>query len=117
MGSCSSRPDRQNLLPDKPVIQSKGYHVNYHWSQINSIKDRPLPALIKEGLDFSTRVEAVPVAGSVGVATVPSPLQSSCREWSCPGVEIDFAELGGLCRGHMISDMELTCPYSNMFSM
>lgn len=47
-----------------------------------------------EGRGLATRPRETPPAGPG--SAVPSPLQSSCRVCSRPGIEIDFAVLGGL---------------------
>lgn len=47
-----------------------------------------------EGRGFAERPRETPPAGPGSV--VPSPLQSSCRVCSWPGMEMDFAVLGGL---------------------
>lgn len=47
-----------------------------------------------EGRGFAERPRETPPAGPGSV--VPSPLQSSCRACSCPGMEMDLAVLGGL---------------------
>lgn len=50
-----------------------------------------------EGRGFAERPRETPPAGPGSV--VPSPLQSSCRVCSWPGMEMDFAVLGGLQGG------------------
>lgn len=53
-----------------------------------------VPELMMEGRGLAERPRETPPT-SPGVA-VPSPLQSSCKVCSCPGMEMDFAVLGGL---------------------
>lgn len=55
---------------------------------------RCVPELMMEGRGLGVRPRETPPAGPG--AAVPSPLQSSCRVCSCPGMEMDFAVLGGL---------------------
>lgn len=52
------------------------------------------PELMIEGRGFAERPKETPPASPGSV--VPSPLQSSCRVCSCPGMKMDFAVLGGL---------------------
>lgn len=47
-----------------------------------------------EGRGLAVRPRETPPAGPG--SAVPSPLQSSCRVCSRPGMEMDFAVLGGL---------------------
>lgn len=47
-----------------------------------------------EGRGLAARPSETPPVGPG--SAVPSPLQSSCRVCSCPGMEMDFAVLGGL---------------------
>lgn len=58
---------------------------------------RCVPELMMEGRGFAVRPRETPPAGPG--AAVPSPLQSSCRVCSCPGMEMDFAVPGGLWGG------------------
>lgn len=53
-----------------------------------------VPELMMEGRGLAVRPRETPPAGPG--SAVPSPLQSSCRVCSCPGMEMDFAVLGGL---------------------
>lgn len=53
-----------------------------------------VPELMMEGRGLAVRPTETPPAGPG--SAVPSPLQSSCRVCSCPGMEMDFAVLGGL---------------------
>lgn len=59
------------------------------------------PELMMEGRGFAERPTETPPAGpGPGPGSVvPSPLQSSCRACSRPGMEMDLAVLGGLRGG------------------
>lgn len=53
-----------------------------------------VPELMMEGRGLAERPRETPPTSPGGA--VPSPLQSSCKVCSCPGMEMDFAVLGGL---------------------
>lgn len=69
------------------------YRSDFFGSDL-SARTRLVPELMMDGRGFGARPRETPPAGPG--SAVPSPLQSSCRVCSCPGMEMDFAVLGAL---------------------
>lgn len=81
----------QTALHRPPLLASGNWVLDQPRS---SALQTVVPELMMEGRGLAERPRETPPTSPGGA--VPSPLQSSCKVCSCPGMEMDFAVLGGL---------------------